>query len=80
MRSRTIPDEVLYFIAMLRTGEMRRALSNLEDEAAAGDEEAEELRQALERLLQQVDAIIAGRDHGPLNIQPLVHALYRRMH
>jgi hypothetical protein len=35
MTKRRIPDEVLWIIAKLRTGEMRKALSRLEDDAAA---------------------------------------------
>jgi hypothetical protein len=74
-----IPEEVKRIIAMMRTGEMRAALSQLEDDAAAGDEEAEQLRQQIFDFLDWVKALSEGQDPGEFEIER-VKALFKRLH
>jgi hypothetical protein len=74
-----IPDEVLQIIAIMRTGEMRAALSKLEDDAAAGDEEAEHLVRQIRDFVEWCKALAEGRDPGALEIDR-VQDLFRRLH
>jgi hypothetical protein len=73
-----LPIEAMRLIAQMQN--MRRELSILEDDAAAGDEEAKQLCEVLYAFLDWVRDVFEGRDAGPFDFDMnRVQAIFRGM-